>query len=98
MTIAEKQELISCVKNYLNEIIKVEPEKPKEIPPNKKVEMLTIKECTQAVEGISEHTIRQLVAQGKLSSVRAGTGHKGKILVSKAALLEYFVGISQNST
>ena len=98
MTIAEKQELISCVKNYLNEIIKVEPEKPKEIPPNKKVEMLTIKECTQAVEGISEHTIRQLVAQGKLPSVRAGTGQNGKILISKAALLEYFVGISQNST
>ena len=98
MTITEKQELISCVKNYLNEIIKVEPERPKEIPPNKKIEMLTIKECTQAVEGISEHTIRQLVAQEKIPYIRTGEGKRGKILISKVALLEYFVGISQNST
>ena len=98
MTITEKQELISCVKNFLNDIIEVEPEKPKEIMPNKKIEMLTIKECTQAVEGISEHTIRQLVAQEKIPYIRTGEGKRGKILISKAALLEYFVGISQNST
>ena len=98
MTITEKQELISCVKNFLNDIIEVEPEKTKEIMPNKKIEMLTIKECTQAVEGISEHTIRQLVAQEKIPYIRTGEGKRGKILISKAALLEYFVGISQNST
>lgn len=98
MTITEKQELISCVKNFLNDIIEVEPEKPKDITPNKKIEMLTIKECTQSVEGISEHTIRQLVAQEKIPYIRTGEGKRGKILISKAALLEYFVGISQNST
>ena len=86
------------MKNFLNDIIEVEPEKPKEIPPNKKIEMLTIKECTEAVEGISEHTIRQLVAQEKIPYIRTGQGKRGKILISKVALLEYFVGISQNST
>jgi len=30
------------------------------------VEMLTIKECSEAVTGLSEHTIRQLVAQEKI--------------------------------
>ena len=53
------------------------------------VEMLTIKECTQAVSGLSEHTVRQLVAQKKIPYIRTGQGKRGKILISKAALLEY---------
>lgn len=53
------------------------------------VEMLTIKECTQAVSGLSEHTVRQLVAQNKIPYIRTGQGKRGKILISKAALLEY---------
>ena len=56
------------------------------------VEMLTIKECTQAVSGLSEHTIRQLVAQHKIPYIRTGQGKRGKILISKAALLEYLGG------
>ena len=46
--------------------------------------MLTAKECAALVNGSSEHTVRQLVAY-----VRAGSGVRGKILVSKAALLKY---------
>lgn len=53
------------------------------------IEMLTIKECTEAVKGISEHTVRQLVAQEKIAFVRTGQGDRGKILVSKRSLLEY---------
>ncbi len=56
------------------------------------VEMLTIKECTQAVSGLSEHTVRQLVAQKKIPYIRTGQGKRGKILISKAALLEYLGG------
>ena len=56
------------------------------------VEMLTIKECTQAVSGLSEHTVRQLVAQNKIPYIRTGQGKRGKILISKAALLEYLGG------
>ncbi|MCM1228437.1 MAG: helix-turn-helix domain-containing protein [Clostridium sp.] len=56
----------------------------------KPVEMLTIKECTEIIQGLSEHTVRQLVAQGKVKSVRTGEGKRGKILVNKADLIAYF--------
>ena len=56
------------------------------------VEMLSIKECTQAVSGLFEHTVRQLVAQNKIPYIRTGQGKRGKILISKAALLEYLGG------
>ena len=53
------------------------------------VEMLTIKECAKAVTGLSEHTIRQLVAQEKIPYIRTGKGKRGKILISKSALYDY---------
>lgn len=56
----------------------------------KPVEMLTIKECAEVVKGLSEHTVRQLVAQDKIKSVRTGAGKKGKILVNKTDLLAFF--------
>ena len=59
---------------------------------NKPLEMLTIKECTEAVSGLSEHTVRQLVKQGKVAFIRTGAGSNGKILVSKNALLDYLDG------
>lgn len=55
-----------------------------------KVEMLTIKESADLISGLSEHTVRKLVAQGKVKSVRTGEGERGKILVNKADLIEYF--------
>ena len=56
----------------------------------KPVEMFTIKECTEVIQGLSEHTVRQLVAQEKVKSVRTGEGKRGKILVNKADLVAYF--------
>ena len=56
----------------------------------KPVEMLTIKECTEVIQGLSEHTVRKLVAQEKVKSVRTGEGKNGKILVNKADLMAYF--------
>lgn len=56
----------------------------------KSVEMLTIKECTEVVRGLSEHTVRQLVAQGKLKHIRTGQGKHGKILVNKEDLVHLF--------
>ena len=56
--------------------------------------MLTVKECTEAVKGLSEHTVRQLIAQEKIPFIRTGQGKRGKILVSKAGLLEYLGGIA----
>ena len=91
MTMRNKQELIRQVITLLNAMIEVEELPPTQPPPsNEQVEMLTIKECAQQISGLSEHTVRQLVLQNKLPHIRTGQGKRGKILVPKSALLEYF--------
>ena len=93
MTMKTKQELIAQIVTLLNEVIEVEEKEAEAVSrPSVPVEMLTIKECTQAVSGLSEHTIRQLIAQDKIPYIRTGQGKRGKILISKAALLEYLGG------
>lgn len=95
MTKKTKQELIAEVITLLDKRIEVTEENS---PPviavtqNQPVEMLTIKECTEAVSGLSEHTVRQLVKHGKVTFIRTGQGERGKILVSKSSLLEYLGG------
>ena len=54
------------------------------------VEMLTIRECTEVIRGLSEHTVRILISLGKLPCVRTGQGLRGKILINKADLIAYF--------
>lgn len=91
-----KTEIMAQIVALLNQLIESDKtactEKPER--PAEPVEMLTIKECTQAVNGISEHTIRQLVAQKKIPYIRTGQGKRGKILISKTALLEYLGGVA----
>lgn len=48
---------------------------------NAPIELLTIQECTQVVNGLSEYTVRQLVAQWKIKYIRTGEGKRGKILI-----------------
>ncbi len=94
MTTNSKQELISKIVTLLNELIEVEEKTSMKIPQaDKKVEMLTIKECTNLVKGLSEHTVRQLVMQNKIPYVRAGKGKNGKILIAKSALMSYLNGL-----
>ena len=50
----------------------------------------TIKECADMINGLSEHTVRQMVKQGKVKSIRTGVGKNGKILVNKADFITYF--------
>jgi len=93
MTIKQKQELIAEVVTLLQ--AKLEEDITQPTPVQKaiqKVEMLTIKECTQEIKGLSDHTIRQLIAQDKIPYLRTGQGKKGKILISKNILLTYFGG------
>ena len=58
------------------------------------IEMLTVKECTDVIHGLSENTVRQLVKQGKIPHIRAGRGKCGKILISKSALMRFFQDIA----
>ena len=94
MTINSKQELISKIVTLLNELIEIEEKSSTKSPkPDEKIEMLTIKECTELVNGLSEHTVRRLVMQDKIPYVRAGKGKNGKILIAKSALMSYLNGL-----
>ena len=86
----KQTEIIDRILDLLTELVDDKPaEKQVKTPP---MEMLTIKECTEAVRGISEHTVRKLVAQGRVRYIRTGKGERGKILVSKQSLLDYLSG------
>ncbi|MBR1750947.1 MAG: helix-turn-helix domain-containing protein [Ruminococcus sp.] len=92
MNLTERQQIISQIVLLLERLI--ESQTPTQhieqtYIKDKPLEMLTVNECAALVNGLSEHTVRQLVAQGKVVYVRAGSGVRGKILVSKASLLKY---------
>ena len=95
MTTTEKK---AIVVNILDILIKLTEDEEYSVPQttkaptSNKVEMLTIKESAELISGLSEHTVRQLVKQGKVKSVRTGEGRNGKILVNKADLIAYFNG------
>lgn len=88
-----KKEIIAQIVTLLTQLAETESAAPApEQIADKPVEMLTIKECSEAVKGLSEHTVRMLVAQQKIPYIRTGQGKRGKILISKSALLNYFGG------
>lgn len=91
MTALEKQRILSRIASVLDEFIEVNSEKPMEKVSceNKPLEMLTIRECSEQIHGLSEHSIRKLVLQGKIPHVRAGEGKNGKILINREALVDY---------
>ncbi len=87
MTITEKREIAEKIKELLLRLIS-DDESQESHSESKPLEMLTIKECAEAVKGLSEHTIRHLVAQNKVPFIRTGQGKRGKILINKSALLD----------
>lgn len=88
MTMQRKKEILTQMMSLITEMAEDNSNAPVKAEPEK-VEMLTIKECTEVVHGFSEHSIRQLVAQGKIPHIRAGLGEHGKILINKTDLLAY---------
>ena len=96
MTTNRKNELIAQLVSILSELIEAnDPEQVAEVK-SEAVEMLTVKECTEAVKGLSEHTVRKLIKQGKLPYLRTSDGVNGKMLINKADLLAYFNGQTAN--
>ena len=88
MTTNQKQAIANQILELLTELVEDrEPEMPRS---SQRVEMLTIKEASGVIQGLSEYTVRMLVKQNKLSGVRTGLGKHGKILINKQELLEYF--------
>ena len=94
MTIKQKREIIAAVSALLEKLIPVEEDTPT-ITMSKPVlpEMLTVKECAALITGLTEHTVRMLVKQGKVRYIRCGQGSRGKILVSKDSLLKYLSAV-----
>ena len=90
MTTNRKNELIAQLVNILSELIEANDSDQVAEVKSEAVEMLTVKECTELIDGLSEHTVRMLVAQNKIKYIRTGEGVRGKILVNKADLLNYF--------
>lgn len=88
MTTTRKKEIVDNILELL--ILLTEDGENSAPQTTDKVEMLTIKESAALISGLSEHTVRQLVRQGKVKSVRTGEGRNGKILVNKSDLLTYF--------
>ncbi len=93
MTNTKREEIIATMSSLLEQLVENEPPITAPVPTApEQVEMLTIKECTEAVKGLNEYTVRQLITRNEIPHIRCGQGKCGKILVPKAALLRYFVG------
>lgn len=89
MTNTRKNEIVDNIMSLLIQLTDDETTATTEAV-SKPVEMLTVKECTEAVKGLKENTVRSLVAQGKVKYIRTGQGKRGKILINKEDLLNYF--------
>ena len=92
MTLKQKNNLIAEIIALLEKSIVADDESPKPqvcAAQNQPPKMLTVKECSQVISGLSEHTVRQWVAQGLIPYIRTGQGRRGKILISKSVLLNF---------
>ena len=78
MTLKEKENLISQFIVFINNIPSETDTQIPAIAQNERLELLTVKECAETVGGLSECTVRQLVAQGRLPHIRSGAGKRGK--------------------
>ncbi|MBP3855102.1 MAG: helix-turn-helix domain-containing protein [Ruminiclostridium sp.] len=101
MTAREKATIITKITEWLEHELHTDdavPTPPPVTESEQPTELLTLKECTELVKGLSEHTVRQLAVQGIIPSIRTGTGRSSKILINKAALLNYVSGTGINNT
>ena len=89
MTKLRQKEILTQMMSLITEMAEDTPDAPvTDEPKPEKVELLTIKECAELIPGLSANTIRELEKQGKIKSIRAGKGIRGKILIYKDSLLK----------
>jgi excisionase family DNA binding protein len=94
MTRKQKQDIADQITELLSRLIEDRESEPELPQQTSRIEMLTIKEASEMIQGLSEYTIRMMLQQNKLSCVRTGEGTRGKILINKQELLDYFGGKS----
>ena len=72
LTREQKETMLNQILELMTAIAYDEPVENAPAPEKKpeKVTMLTVKECTELIDGLSEHTVRMLVAQNKEFAAR----------------------------
>ena len=89
MTKLRQKEILTQIMMLVTEMVEDDSDTPVTSEPKpEKVELLTVKECAELIPGLSVNTIRELEKQGKIESIRAGKGIRGKILIYKDSLLK----------
>ena len=76
MTTNRKNELIAQLVSILSELIEANDSEQVAEVKSDAIEMLTVKEFTEAVRGLSEHTVRKLIKQGCGSPVETSAKQK----------------------
>lgn len=84
MTQAEKTKIVDQILELLCQLTT-----ESDTAPTDTMVLLTVKECAEAVKGLSERTVRQLISENKIAHIRIGKGSGSKILVSKDSLFNY---------
>lgn len=94
----EKTQFIRNVCELLAEIIHTPEEiaEKEDVSSNDKVEMLTVKECSELMRGVAVSTIYKMVRKKKLPCARVGVGETGRILIPKSAVLKYLHEITND--
>lgn len=87
---SNKEQLLSEILISLNQAVTALPSAEEPHIKEVKIELLTIKESTAEVKGLSEHTLRLLIKNEKMPYIRAGLGKNGKILIKKSDLYNFF--------
>ena len=78
----ERTEIINQMRVLLEQLIALDGSQSQPEPPRERAGvpvLLTVKECTELVDGLTMNTVRKLVIQNKVSYIRAGDGDRGKI-------------------
>ena len=96
MTLEQKKDIIMEICDILDELL-VATDNNAEHSKMKihiREEMLTIKECANELDDVSEYRVRKLVYGGKIPYVRMGEEQNSKILVRKSDVID-FLGINR---
>lgn len=91
MSKTEKEAIVKEI-TILVAMLAQESEDSKTPPPaeDARIELLTVKECTEVIQGLTEHHLRRLLAEGKIPYISTGEGKRSKRLINKADLINYF--------
>lgn len=86
-----------CLDRLMDKCENKTEDTPKIMASKSEVKLLTVKECMKLIDGIKEHTLRQLLLQRKIPSIRCGEGKRGKCLVRREDLIGYFENLHKTA-